>query len=335
MPSPTNRRPSDTSHRAIVSLLLALFPLLIRCDSSSTGGPDDGGALDPALPPVTYLPWAPTPARVDPEDGSAGGDALDVGLDVDAAGDDDASSAGADGGADASADAALCLSDNADVTGAVNVDVATVFQHISGFGGANILEFIPDLTSDQIDTAFGSGDGQIGMTILRIDVPPDEVDFTAQVPTAAHAASLGAKVFATPWSPPPADKSNGSLVGGTVSAASFVAYADHLMRFRDFMANSGAPLYALSVQNEPDITVTYESCSWNASSLLSFIDAQGSRWGTTQLAAAESYDFDHSLTDPSCTTPPRRDSSASSPVTSTAAASWTTPSPGATARKCG
>jgi O-glycosyl hydrolase len=193
---------------------------------------------------------------------------------------------------------ATCRNGNPNVGGAVNVDVAARFQHISGFGGASIRGWIPDLTSSQIDTAFGTGDGQLGMTILRIRIPPNEADFPLEVPTAARAVLRGAKVFATPWTPPPDDKSNGNVVGGTLKVASFGQYADHLMRFRDFMAAHGAPLYAVSVQNEPDVTVTYESCSWTPSSLLAFVEGQGSKWGATKLAAAESSHFDHGLTDP-------------------------------------
>ena len=73
--------------------------------------------------------------------------------------------------------------------------LAARFQHISGFGGASIPGFIPDLTSSQVDTAFGTGDGQIGMTILRIRIPPDEADFRMEVPTAARAVLRGSLVY--------------------------------------------------------------------------------------------------------------------------------------------
>lgn len=198
---------------------------------------------------------------------------------------------------DAEPAGATCTNRNPNVVGAVNVDAAERFQHISGFGGASIPGFIPDLTSSQVDTAFGTHDGQIGMTILRIRIPPNEVDFDREVPTAARAVRDGAKVFATPWTPPADEKSNGNVVGGTLKAASFGEYAAHLMRFRDFMTAHGAPLYAVSVQNEPDVTVTYESCSWTPSSVLAFVKAQGSKWGATKLAAAESSHFDHLATD--------------------------------------
>ena len=93
-------------------------------------------------------------------------------------------------------------------------------------------------------------------------------------------------------------KSNNNIVGGSLNTASYGAYADHLVNFLNYMQTNGAPLYAISVQNEPDITVTYDSCSWNSTQLTNWIKAQGSKFSSTQLIAAESYHFDHSLTDP-------------------------------------
>jgi len=46
------------------------------------------------------------------------------------------------------------------------------------------------------------------------------------------------------------------------------------------MANSGVPLYAVSLQNEPDATVTYESCSWNATQFLNFTKNNAAAIGT-------------------------------------------------------
>ena len=58
------------------------------------------------------------------------------------------------------------------------VPLATVYldsteQIIRGFGGANTLIFRPDMTPAEVQTAFGNGIGQIGMTIMRLSIPPD------------------------------------------------------------------------------------------------------------------------------------------------------------------
>ena len=178
------------------------------------------------------------------------------------------------------------------------VYVDSVQQVIRGFGAANILPWRPDMTAAQVQTAFGNGPGQLGFTILRLRVPyTDNVsDFSAQVPTAKLAQSLGAIVFASPWTPPPAMKSNNNIVGGTLLEGSYAAYASHLKNFADYMASNGAPLYAVSLQNEPDANVTYESCSWNATQFLNFMKDNAQAIGT-KVIMPESMNFTHSLSD--------------------------------------
>lgn len=172
-------------------------------------------------------------------------------------------------------------------------------QVIRGFGAANILQWRPDMTTTQVQTAFGSGPGQLGFTILRLRVPYDTAlgSFKMQVPTAKLAQSLGAIVFASPWTPPPAMKSNNNAVGGTLNESSYTAYAAYLKSFADYMAANGAPLYAISLQNEPDATVTYESCSWNGTQFLNFMKNNAASIGT-RVMMPESQNFVHALSDP-------------------------------------
>lgn len=182
--------------------------------------------------------------------------------------------------------------------GDLNIDLATEFQTISGFGGINVPGWIPDLTPEQTQTAFGSGPGQLGLTILRVRIPFDPDQFAREVPTARAAASLGAKVFATPWTPPASLKTNNDTVAGSLARASYGAYADHLLAFRQVMLDGGVQLEAISVQNEPDYRVDYESCDWTARELADFLIEQGPRFGDTKLIAAESYNFNRQMTDP-------------------------------------
>ena len=157
--------------------------------------------------------------------------------------------------------------------------------------------WIPDMTPAQVQLAFGNATGQIGMTILRIRVPYDSSKFSLEVPTAKLAASLGAIVFASPWTPPASLKSNNDIVGGTLNATSYAAYAAHLKSFADYMLNNGVPLYAMSLQNEPDCSVTYESCTWNATQLLDFVKNNAPAIGT-RIIVPESQNFAHALSDP-------------------------------------
>lgn len=183
------------------------------------------------------------------------------------------------------------------VPNAAIVYLNNVKQIIRGFGGTNMPAWIGDLTDDQVEKAFGSGEGQIGMTILRIRVPYDSTQFYLEVPTAKLAKSLGAIIMATPWSPPPYMKSNNDIVGGELNPDSYADFAKYLRSFADYMSNNGAPLYAVSVQNEPDVHVGYESCDWNAEQLLNFVKNNAPAVGT-KIIAPESYKFDHALSDP-------------------------------------
>lgn len=186
----------------------------------------------------------------------------------------------------------------APLAGDVNVALSIEHQVISGFGGNSIRGWIPDLTPAQVETAFGNGPGQLGLTLLRIRVPFDSDDFALEVPTAARAIALGAKVMATPWSPPPALKTNNDPIDGELRPDAYGAYAEHLLAFRDVMAAGGAPLYAISVQNEPDFDVDYESCLWTPAQAVDWIVGQGSRFGETKLMTPESVRFERALTDP-------------------------------------
>jgi len=184
-------------------------------------------------------------------------------------------------------------------------NVATIYfnnpqQIIRGFGGVNMPGWssVGDLTTGQVQKAFGSGSGQIGLSILRIRVPYDTVDFKLEVPTAKLVKSMGVStIFASPWSPPPSMKSNNNIVGGILNTNSYTDYATYLKAFAGYMSSNGAPLYAISVQNEPDASVTYESCSWNASQLLNFVKTNASAIGTPVIVP-ESQNFDHTLSDP-------------------------------------
>jgi len=170
-------------------------------------------------------------------------------------------------------------------------------QIISGFGAANILNWRPDMTTAEIEKAFGTDAGQIGLTILRLRIPLDATEFSNNVPTAQSAYSYGVKIIASPWSPPTSMKANNNIVGGRLREDSYADYAAYLKSFADYMASNGAPLYALSIQNEPDASVTYESCSWNATQMLNFMKNNAASIGI-RVMMPESQNFDHSLSDP-------------------------------------
>ncbi len=152
------------------------------------------------------------------------------------------------------------------------IDLDNIHQIIRGFGAANILNWRPDMTAYEIDNAFGTEEDQVGLSILRLRIPPDENSFDDNVPTAQAAHSYyGVKIIASPWSPPAWMKTNNSTVGGRLLEEYYEDYAEHLDSFVDFMEDNDVPIYAISIQNEPDANVGYESCFWNASEMLQFV----------------------------------------------------------------
>ena len=171
-------------------------------------------------------------------------------------------------------------------------------QTIQGFGCATV--FNPPntnpLTNEEIGRLFGSGDNQVGLNILRIRVATDASWRSTELNYAKQAKLNGAIIMASPWSPPANMKTNNSLIGGSLKTDSSEAYARYLNNFADYMATNGAPLHAISVQNEPDISVTYESCDWTADQMRVFIKDYGNLVTSTQLMAPESFNNNQTFT---------------------------------------
>ncbi|MEJ5352181.1 MAG: T9SS type A sorting domain-containing protein [Melioribacteraceae bacterium] len=152
------------------------------------------------------------------------------------------------------------------------------------------------MKSEEIKKAFGTDDGQLGFTILRLRLPSNKNEFALNVSTAKAAHSMGVKIIASPWSPPANMKSNNNIVGGRLLDEYYDDYALHLKSFVDFMADNGVPIYAVSVQNEPDITVDYESCDWTASEMVKFLRENAPVIGT-KIIAPESFQFIRTISD--------------------------------------
>jgi len=192
----------------------------------------------------------------------------------------------------------LALAAVAAVAQTVTINPNTTYQTMRGFGGMNGAGWIADLTSAQIDTAFGTGSGQMGLSIMRMRVDPDSATWATQLPSAQAAKAKGATLFATPWTPPAAMKTNNSRIGGSLLASSYTAYASHLLSFASYMSSGNAGLYAISIQNEPDWSPDYDSCTWTSAQFASFLGSQGSRFGDLKVIAPESLNFSKSLGDP-------------------------------------
>jgi len=178
-----------------------------------------------------------------------------------------------------------------------DIDLDDTKQVIRGFGAANILPWRPDMTADEIQKAFGTGDGEIGFSILRLRLPNNPSEFGLNVRTAKAAHGMGVAIMASPWSPPASMKDNNNTVGGRLKDDSYDDFAAYLKSFADYMAGNGVPIHSISVQNEPDVSVSYESCDYTAEEMLKFMKENAPAVGVP-VCAPESFHFAKSMSDP-------------------------------------
>jgi glucuronoarabinoxylan endo-1,4-beta-xylanase len=177
------------------------------------------------------------------------------------------------------------------------VNAGTTLQQIDGFGaGVVFLDAgLDPLTDAQMDALYGTGPGQFGLTLIRVRISPDGNWTTAEI-DGSKAYERGARILATPWTPPASMKDNTSTIAGSLLPAQYANYATYLNSFATAMASNGAPLAVISVQNEPDATVTYESCFWTAAQFQTFFRANAGAIGVPVMMP-ESESFVHSLSD--------------------------------------
>jgi glucuronoarabinoxylan endo-1,4-beta-xylanase len=196
------------------------------------------------------------------------------------------------------------------------IDWTDVHQQIDGFG-ASSADFNVSLSPAQADFFFTTGG--IGLSILRTQIIPDratcEIEFrkggcsdsngqilNGELETAKLAVARGAIVFSTPWSPPGAYKSNGTFRnGGSLLAAHYADWARDLANYVTMMAKNGVPIFALSVQNEPDISIDYGSCRYTAQEIHDFVPylysaLESAGAGATKIMLAEQSSWAFDLT---------------------------------------
>jgi glucuronoarabinoxylan endo-1,4-beta-xylanase len=177
------------------------------------------------------------------------------------------------------------------INGQTTINWNSVRQRIDGFGAASACATGP-LTTSLADFFFRTDTG-IGLSIVRSQVIPDTATCTTYFGAGDCVASSGATIlngelqiiqqaqargvttfFAASWSPPASMKSNGSwgsggnFIGDTSNYSSF---ATLLASYASLLKTNGVPLYAISPQNEPDVSQTYPSARWTARQIHDFI----------------------------------------------------------------
>ncbi len=180
------------------------------------------------------------------------------------------------------------------LTVTINTDIT--YQTIAGFGGGNRMWGTEYLKPAEAKKAFGTDETDLGLSIFRVRIASDSTEWPLILESVKEAQKYGVKIMASPWSPPPELKSNNSDVGGYLLPENYGAFKDYINAFVAYMAANGVDIYTVSIQNEPDVHVSYESCDWTSTQMLNFLKDYGHLIEGTRIAAPESYNFNKNYT---------------------------------------
>ena len=192
----------------------------------------------------------------------------------------------------------------------LQVKPSTSYQQITGFGGMlnpALWQGGNQLTVAEIDRLYGQNG--LGYKMLRMMIYPNSNDWNRDLAIAQKAQSLGARIFASPWSPPAhmkSSKQQGGGNGGYLLPEYYADYAQHLNAFVDYMAANGVTIEAVSIQNEPDWDPEYDACVWTGQQILNFIKNHGKDI-KVKVIAAEAVNFKKEYTDPTLNDPIARE----------------------------
>ena len=189
----------------------------------------------------------------------------------------------------------------------INVNENITYQQMDGFG-ASLTDSSAWLIQNKLSTAardtlmtnlFDKTNG-IGISLLRQtigacdysrniysydDMPSGQTDdnltnFSIDhdneyiVPLLEQALQKNSsiKIMASPWSPPGWMKSSGSMIGGTLNTSAYNAYANYFVKYINAYKALGLPIYAVTVQNEPEyVPPNYPGMLMSASEQANFI----------------------------------------------------------------
>ncbi|MDR2701070.1 MAG: hypothetical protein LBB72_01405 [Spirochaetaceae bacterium] len=158
-------------------------------------------------------------------------------------------------------------------------------QYVRGFGGMDIpwASFF-EISEAEYEKMFNPTTG-LGLNMMRIMIMPgipdddigngDNIERTMDYyvngggnrPLYYKGVQIVNKydgyILASPWSPPAKWKTNDSINGGgELRPTAYQDYANYLKAFCGHMSEKDAPIYAISIQNEPNFTASYDGCEW-------------------------------------------------------------------------
>ena len=229
----------------------------------------------------------------------------------------------------------LLAFDPVDGSADIEVDAGRKYQQMVGFG-ASITDasawliqhrMTPAQREELLRGLFGrDGDG-IGFDFARLtigasdfsrshyslDQPPDgnpdpalrhfsiDENRDAVIPVTLQALAInpGLKIMASPWSAPAWMKDSGSLVKGTLLDEYNDAFARYLLAYVDAFAKEGIPIFALTVQNEPDYEPSdYPGMRLNAPARARFIAGHLGPLRDERQPRLQIFDWDHNWDKP-------------------------------------
>jgi glucosylceramidase len=130
----------------------------------------------------------------------------------------------------------------------------SLFDPVNG-NGLSLLRQPIGASDFVVDKAYTYNDlpaGQTDYAMEKFSIKHDEAQIIPLIKQ-ARAINPNVRIIATPWSPPAWMKTNNSLVGGTLKDTPeiYKAYSLYLVKFLQAYKAAGAPVSAISVQNEP------------------------------------------------------------------------------------
>ncbi len=190
------------------------------------------------------------------------------------------------------------------------IEAARAAQEIAGFGAsgafhmADLLQhFAAAERARVLDALFATSGNGAGLSMVRNIIPAGDRRAPGIEPAAGQwnwsgdagqiwlmreAAQRGCTRFvSTAWTPPAWMKSNANIVGGRLRRERYEDYAEYLARYVfEYRARHGLEIYAVSPQNEPDVTVQYASCYWTGEEYRDFVKtALGPVWRRRRVPA--------------------------------------------------
>ncbi|AEJ20299.1 glycoside hydrolase family 30 protein [Gracilinema caldarium] len=178
----------------------------------------------------------------------------------------------------------------------INVDTEKTYQTIMGFGGAltessgYVLASLSAADREAVLKAYFSASEGLGYTFARTHL--NSCDFSLgnwaclesrdeslasfsmamperyQIPLlkdAFRAAGGHLSLLLSPWSPPAWMKDNNDMNhGGKLLRQYYPLWASYFVRYIDELAKRDIPVWAVSIQNEPEATQIWDSCIWTA-----------------------------------------------------------------------